>query len=400
MDFPALKEAQGKLDAARKGLADVFAQAGPELDVKKVKGIEGDVVEHIRAENARIEDLSREVEGLKAVARAAESVKGVERGDVAPADGVKDFGGLFVKSAAFGRKGATAGLDIELKTVMSTGAGWAPESTRTGLLVDSAVRPIQVTDLFPVGSTSQASVVYMAEDTITNAATEVAEAADGAVTTAATGLYPEQALSLSEVSEPVRKLAVWLPVTDEQLEDEAGVRGYINRRLPFLLRQRLDSQLLNGNGTAPNLSGLTDRPGLQTQAKGTDATPDAVYKAMTKVRVTGRANPSAVIMHPNDWQDIKLLRTADGVYIWGSPSEAGVDRIWGLPVVVADVQTENTAIVGDFSFCELYNRRGIDVQVTNSHASFFIEGRQAIRADLRVALAVYRPAAFATVTGI
>jgi len=38
--------------------------------------------------------------------------------------------------------------------------------------------------------------------------------------------------------------------------------------------------------------------------------------------------------------------------------------------------------------------------VTNSHASFFIQGQLAIRADFRCAFITYRPKAFATVTGL
>lgn len=111
--------------------------------------------------------------------------------------------------------------------------------------------------------------------------------------------------------------------------------------------------------------------------------------------------PNAVVMHPNDWQDIRLLRTADGIYIWGNPSDAGPERIWGLRVVQSDAETENTGLVGDFAnHSELAVRRGVDVQVSNSHGTFFVEGKLAIRADMRVALIVYRPAAFATVTGI
>jgi HK97 family phage major capsid protein len=106
-------------------------------------------------------------------------------------------------------------------------------------------------------------------------------------------------------------------------------------------------------------------------------------------------------MHPNDWQDIRLLRTADGIYIWGNPSDAGPERIWGLRVAMAQASTENTAIVGDFAnFSELAVRSGIDVQVSNSHSTYFVEGKVAVRADIRAAFVVYRPSAFCTVTGI
>jgi HK97 family phage major capsid protein len=234
-------------------------------------------------------------------------------------------------------------------------------------------------------------VQYMEETTFTNAAAETAEG----------GTYPEAALAYTEQTSLVRKISVFLPVTDEQLEDEPRIRGVIDNRLPFMVRQRLDSQILVGNGTAPNLRGILNVAGIQTQAKGADPTPDAVYKAMVKVMTTGQANPDTVVFNPNDWQDVRLLRTADGIYIWGNPSDAGPERIWGLRAVMAQAMTADTALVGDFgNYAELAVRRGVDVQVSNSHSTYFVEGKQAIRADMRVALVVYRPAAFATVTGI
>ena len=404
--FPALKEAREKLAAKQAELHNVFAQAGPEMDVKKVTGIEGDVVDYIRTKNAELEDLGKEVKRLEVVESAAANVKGYEpKTDLPAEEKPSDIGGLFVKSASFKGRGVETAFDVDLKTVMNTvnsGDGWQPETTRTGKIVESVFRPVQLTDLIPTGSTSQQAVVYMQEDAFTNQATEVGETTTTAKPAdAAAGLYPEQDFSLSEVSDPVRKLGVWLAVTDEQLEDEAGARGYINRRLPLMLRLRLDSQILNGNGTAPNLSGILDRTGLQTQAIGSDAGIDAIFKGMTKVRVTGRATPSAIVIHSNDWQDIRLLRTTEGVYLWGNPTDRGQDTLWGLPVVVNEVITEGTALVGDFAnYSELAIKRGLEMQITNSHAEFFISGKQAIRADMRVALVVYRPSAFCTVTGI
>lgn len=413
--FPALDEVEGKISSKQDLLGQIFDEAGPAMDLQQVKSISGDTMaksEQIRAINDELTDLSKQAEELRGVVKAAERVRSA--GVAAPDEGgeagsepdgaqaaqrqqkaTKSFGRLFTESAAYkgrtGGIGPSAQVDCELKTLMTTAAGWAPETTRTGRLVDFATRPVQVTDLVPATTTSQAAVVYMEETTFTNNAAETAEA----------GTYPEAALALTEQSSTVRKISVFLPVTDEQLEDEPQARGYIDNRLPFMVAQRLDSQILVGNGTAPNLRGFLNVVGIQTQAKGADPAPDAVYKAMVKVRVTGRAMPNGLVYHPTNWQDIRLLRTADGIYIWGNPSDAGPERMWGLAVAQSDAITLGTALVGDFAnYTELAVRRGIDVQVSNSHGTFFVEGKQALRADMRAALITYRPAALCTVTGL
>jgi HK97 family phage major capsid protein len=86
--------------------------------------------------------------------------------------------------------------------------------------------------------------------------------------------------------------------------------------------------------------------------------------------------------------------------VWGHPSVAGPETIWGLPVQLTTILS-TTAFVGDYARqAEISVRRGVDVQVTNSHASLFTSGQQAIRADLRLAVIHYRPAAFTKVTGL
>jgi hypothetical protein len=68
---------------------------------------------------------------------------------------------------------------------------------------------------------------------------------------------------------------------------------------------------------------------------------------------------------------------------------------------VSTVFTEGTGLVGAFrEFSELAIRRGIETKVSDSHSDYFVNGKQAIRADMRAALQVYRETAFCTVTGI
>lgn len=410
-----LTEKQKELATKRKAMAEVFKKAGENLDLTKVDfaGIDAKdtkaKVRWIQERNLELNDLADEVKGLSDVKKAADDAKRAEAEEKTPASALvhpaseaktdkkpKSFGELFIKSAAYlehmkGQKGKESELEVEMKTLFETSAGWEPENIRTGKLVDFATRQPSLIDLIPGGQTGQSAVVYMEETTFTNNAAETAEG----------GAYPEGALELTEKSSPVRKIAVFIPVTDEQLEDVAQVRSYLDNRLRFMLRQRLDSQILQGDGVAPNLTGILNVAGIQTQALGADPIPDAVHKAMTKIMVTGRAQPSAVVFHPTDWEKVRLLRTADGIYIWGSPSESVAPRIWGLPVVSTDAQTLGTALVGDYTnFVQMFERRGVAVKISDSHSDFFINGKQAIRADLRLAMPTFRPAAFATVTGL
>lgn len=412
VEFPALKEARGKLDAARGQLAGWLNAAGPDYDLSKVTDLTGDTharVAEIGKKNAEINDLKAKVDEYLVIARAAahaddaHTEKGAEAGRGSDADRGEpeqyaSFGDAFVKSAAFTEFDVAAGaspaarLDISLKTLFQTAGGWAPETTRTGRVEEFPTRPApHVVEFIPQTTTSQSAVVYMEETTFTNAAAETAEG----------GTYPEAALALEEKSSPVRKPAVYLPVTDELFEDEPRARDYVNNRLPFMLRQRLDLQALNGSGVSPNLLGTVNVSGIQTQALGGDPLPDAFYKLFTKIREDGFAEPSVVFIRPSKWQAVQLMRTADGVYIWGHPSQVGPQTIWGVPVVPTVAAPATSAVAGDYmSYAELAVRRGVDVQTSNSHGTYFIEGKLAVRADVRVALIHYRPKAFGTVTGL
>ena len=405
-----LKQLQEKLAKVQADLGKVFEEAGDELDFSKVKSIPGTDTEKaakVREMNDECGTIQKEIEPLLSVEKAREEYNERQKAAavthpaavIVPAKGEEPkrmgFGEAFIKAGAHlsvnRHKEIALDLGVNLKTLFETGAGWAPQNIRSGKLVESAQRPIQVLDLIPGGRTGQAAVVYMEETTFTNNAAEAAEAAQ----------YGEAALALTERSSAVRKIAVFIPVTDEQLEDVVQIQGYLDRRLRFMLEQRMDSQLVNGNGIAPNLDGILNVDNIQSHNKSANAgdlVPDAIRRAMTKVRIIGRAVPSGIIMNPYDWDDIRLLKTNDGVYIWGSPAEAGPERLWGQPVALADSLAQGKAIVGDFAqFCELAEKRGIEVKVSNSHSDYFIKGKQAIRADCRCAFPVYRPSAFCEV---
>lgn len=411
------KELLEKLNAKRAELAEIFAKAATKVDGQDRYNLTPVQLDDVKARNAEIDDLAKQVEDLKfaddVYQKNAQALRDSQRpasqlplGGGQKTDGgmrqdrreVKSLGQLFVESEGYknarDKKSFEVRLNefdfLEAKTLMETGAGFAPQSIRTGRVVEYAHRRPVVADLIPQTPTEQAAIVYMEETTFTN----------NAATRAEGGQAGESALAYTERSKGIREIATFLPVTEIQLEDVSQAQSLIDNRLMTMLSLVEEDQLLTGDDNAPNLGGFHTIV-TQAQAKGADPVPDAIYKGMTKVRATGFAEPSAAVLHPNDWQDIRLLRTVDGIYIWGSPAEAGPERVWGLPVVVTTAEAENTALLGDFSlYAEIFRRRGANIKVSNSHSDYFIKGKLAVRADERIALAIYRATAFCKITGI
>jgi HK97 family phage major capsid protein len=311
---------------------------------------------------------------------------------------MKSLGRQFIESRAFKeydtgtKKSPTAEFaDFDVKTLFDTGTGWAPQAVRIPRLVDFALRRPVVGDLMPQGTTTQIAIVYMEETTFTNNAAAVAEGAT----------KPEAALALTERTAPVRKIAVTLPVTDELMMDVPALEGYIDARLATMIQLKEEDYLLNGTGVAPQITGILNNANLQTQAKGADPTPTAVYKAIVKIQTTAFSEPSGYVTHPLDWQDIVTLQDTTGRYIWGDPSAVTIQRIWGLPVISTTAMTQNTGLVGDFAMgAMIFRRTGLTMEVTNSNEDDFKKNILRIRAEERLALAVWRGAAFCQVTGI
>lgn len=409
-----LDEVREKLDAKRLELHNIFEEAGPDLDLSKVKSFEGkdDVSRRteIKKRNDEMTELGKEFDELKSVADAAENVKNVDARlkqpvNRAPREGgntellvpTKSIRQLLDESTDYkrfleaGGKG-TAVIELselETKTLMTL-TTINNQPTRAPGIMQPAQEERTVRDLILQGTTDNNAMTYMEETTTTNNADTVSEGEP----------KPESEMAFTERTDNVRKIATWIPATSELLADVSGIESYIRERLSFFVKRKEEQQLLLGDGIAPNILGMELRTGVQTQAKAGDPTPDAIYKGMVLIMSNAFSDPTSVVFHPLDWQDIRLLRTADGVYIWGSPSDAGPERIWGLPIRITTAQTQNTAFIISRPHAMVSQREGITITISTEHADFFVKNKVAILAEERLALQVFRPAAFCKVTGI
>lgn len=303
----------------------------------------------------------------------------------------------------------SASMDIKA-TILQSGQGigtvvpvYAPG------VIPTLFRRLTVADLMPNTGISGPTLIYMQETAVTNAAATVAEGAT----------KPQSDLTIAQVTETIRKIAHTAKVSDEMLADASYIAGYIQGRLTLFVQLAEEDQLLNGNGTAPNLRGLNNRTGLAT-AVAVPGTPtqtdrlDALYTQISNIRATSFLEPDGIVMHPTDWKTIRLNKDANNQYFGGGPftgaygvgsntPDQGVlgenPDVWGCRVVVTPAQAQGTVLVGAFSTAaQVFRRTGITVEMTNSNEDDFKNNLVAMRAEERLGLAVYRPGAIGKVT--
>lgn len=282
---------------------------------------------------------------------------------------------------------------VDIKTLLTTAGtpGYVPANPRTDLVVGYPLRPLRVVDLIPITPTELSTVYWMEQTTHTNNASMTGEGYT----------KPESTYDWDQQSSVVRKIAHVATITDEIMNDVPGFMSLINNELVYDLGVKEEQQVLLGSGVGQEFTGILSHGSLQTQAFSTNNA-DTIMKAMTKVAWTGYGNVTAVIMHPSNWETIRLLKGATNQdYVLGSPLIDVSPRLWGVPVVVTNAITQNTALVGDFSrYVEIRRKQGITVEVSNSHDQNFVTNKLTIRAEMREALLIKRGSAFCSATSL
>lgn len=343
----------------------------------------------------------------------------VKAGLIVPGLKGRTVGQQFVDSAQFKALVPSGGYLSERARVQSEPVGierlaqgakalvTGASATSGGALVDNDLlglrdaggvfqRPLVIRDLVSTGTTDSDTVEYARVTGFTNNAAPVAEStatADPGTMNAAGGVKPESAMTLDTVTAPVKTIAHWIPATKRALSDAGQIRMLIDQFLLYGLDEELEDQIVNGDGTGQNFTGILSVSGTTAQAFDTNIL-TTTRKARTKVRTVGRATPTAYVMNPSDWEKIDLLQDNEARYIFGGPAVLGQPRLWGLPVVESEAVPVNTAIVADWRQAFLLDREQSAITVSDSHANFFIRNMVAILAELRAVFGVFRPLAF------
>jgi HK97 family phage major capsid protein len=363
---------------------------------------------------AKAADLAKQIETLDA------GVKDVQAKMARPGFGVKEdkplsLGAAYIASDVYAEvKAADRGNDkpFEVKDISGvTGSALAlarPDRDNTLYRTIGGMRSLRIADLIPGIPVSSGSVEIFRQTGFTNNAgpQQAASSPSSAVGGGELQLKPKSDLAFSPVTIPIRTIASYVRASRQVLSDAPMLAGVIDRELTYMLQLEEDAQLLYGDGTGQNMTGLMVDTGVLSVggvATGTaaDDVPaammDKVLEAITAVNISEYSNVNGIVMHPTDWRTIRSAKATDGHWLTTPFAATNPEppQLWGVPVITTTAIQVGEFVTGDWSLgAQRYVREGVSIRTTENYNDDFVRNALVILGEFREALGVSRPLAF------
>ncbi len=310
----------------------------------------------------------------------------VQKMDSAKKDAAPELtaGAEFVKSEQFKQlvAGQTQRARFEVKNTVLSGSTTVFPQQQPGI-IRGDFAPLTIRELLRAIPVTSNMVNSLRELSWTNDAAEVSQGA----------AKPESDLTFAQYNVPITTVAHWIKISNQLLADAPAVVAYIDTRARDGLAQRIDAQLLNGNGTSPNLSGLTDSGNFTAYtATSGDLLVDAINRAKYALWATGNM-PDTVIVNPATWGAMERTREGSGTgqYLYGLPGTMAGNNPFGLRIVLSNNMAADKFLVGAIAnSAVLYTRQGATVEMGYVNADF-TNNLVTIRVEERLGLGVERP---------
>ncbi len=241
-------------------------------------------------------------------------------------------------------------------------------------------------------ATSSAAVIpYRALTAVTPGPSIVSESKNDAGTDPAGGVYPLATISTRADTATTSTVGEALPVTDDELADDAVMETLVGEVILALTMQRVEIEIVSGTGTADRPRGIIGAPGVRTQAKVVAGAkvdvPATLRKSLTALGDS--AQSATIVVNPEDLEALDLLTDKNDRYLGAGPFGTGNDSVWRRPIIASTAVTKGTALVGDMKAYELYWREQYVAQVFNQHSDYPLRGLALLRGKARF-LGVFR----------
>ena len=294
-------------------------------------------------------------------------------------------GAEFVASDKFKSlvSGQTEKARVEVKNTVLSGSTTVFPDQRPGVIPGNFL-PTTIRQLLPSVPVTGNMVNSLRELSWTNSAAEVSQGT----------AKPESDITFEPYNVPITTVAHFIKVSKQLLADAPAIAAYINVRLFDGLAQKVDAQLLIGNGTSPALSGLTDSGNYTAFTALSSANlVESINRAKYVMWATGNT-PDSIIVNPADWGEMELARegAGTGAYLYGAPGTNAGMNPFGLQVALSNHMPAGNFLIGSLrSSAMVYNREGAVIEAGFVNADFTLN-LVTLRAEERLGLGCERPA--------
>ncbi len=363
---------------------------------------DGDTIAFVKNALAEIEGIDRQMDGMKqsddllaqiGQLNAKSGLQHVGGSDAIHAKSVGEYYVQSMQTAGFDVKSAIAhGYEVECKANTDTNVEGAPSAGYTPYLTQTDTeparpyqRPLVVADLFSAGAITGTVLQYPVFDELEGNATMVEE----------TGAAPQvHWKDPTWKQDKIGKVASFFGISEDMMDDLSWVIGEINDAAQYDLKLQEETQLLSGDGSENNLTGLFNR-GIQTMDnKDGLSDADRLSKAALQITTTTNFQADAYVMNPLDFWKLTIAKDANGNYL----NLTDGAKLWNIPTVATAAITEGTALVGAFKSAKVLRKGGLVVKMTDSDTDDFLHFKQKCRVSERLGLQVKYPKAFVKVT--
>jgi HK97 family phage major capsid protein len=255
-------------------------------------------------------------------------------------------------------------------------------------VIPGTTQPYRVRYLCAPGTTVGSGIVYVRETSLTGTIVPIAPG----------GLKTQANMAWAVVNQPVTTIPAYLKIPAQYWEDFAMLQSWIDSRALYALAEAEENQLLNGDGTGSNLQGFMSVAITVSSVVGSGgaALLDSVATGIAALYARGYI-ATGIVVNPLDWGNVLAAKSVGGGYLLGDPGLiTDPARLWGIPVVVAPAMAAGSYLVGQFTpYSQIFDRDDAAIEIADQNQDDFIRNMVTVRAEERLALAIYQSAAFA-----
>lgn len=292
-------------------------------------------------------------------------------------------------------KGNSRSASFELKADMTVAADFTgeviPADRVPGYKFDPT-RPVHVRQLLATGSTQSDVVRYVKESGYSN----------GAAATAEGTTLGQSDFDMTAADANVRKIGTYFRISEEMLADTPQLTSYLSARAPEKLLEVEDAQILSGDGTGANLSGIiTDAADFDVSSSGAFYQSvesanefDVIVAALNQLSLLNYS-ADCIMLNPTDFNKILLLKDSTNKYLKDQVYNGLQPSFSGVKVIQNTAIAAGTFLIGNFGIgTQLWVRQGVNVEFFREDGTNVRDGFVTVRVSERVALTNYLPNAF------